>query len=114
MPPTLIHTFNENIKELLNTKVEEIKTVTVDPHAWDAFNNLYLDIIYESYEDVTYTTQQWLMKIFGNLVKIVSIIKIVDEIITNGNTEYISLNETDINKMEDIVRILLRTFQKSI
>ena len=112
MPPTLIHTFNENIKELLNTKVEEIKTVTVDPLAWDAFNNLYLDIIYESYEDVTYTTQQWLMKIFGNLVKIVSIIKIVDEIITNGNTEYISLNETDIKKMRTLFEYYYEHFKK--
>lgn len=113
MYPSLADTFDKNIKKLFELNVENTaRTVTVDPNAWNNFNNLYKEILYESYEDVSYTTQQWLMKIFGNVIKVICLIKIVEEVIGNNRLDNIALNDKDIAKAHTLYKYYYTHFRR--
>lgn len=110
---SLSTTFEENVKKLYELKSEKTpKTITVDPNAWDDFENLYLDIIHESYEDVTYSTQQWLMKACGNIIKVVCLIKLTECIIEKNQKEYISLEKEDIERAKLLFDYYYTHFKK--
>jgi len=97
MDSSVQEVYNNNITKIYNFKVDNTVAIDVEESAIESFNELYFEIIKESYrEDIPEVFQEWLSKVLGNLLKVVSIIKVARVFGSERDNTKISLNEYDI------------------
>ncbi|RPF57034.1 DUF3987 domain-containing protein [Aquisalibacillus elongatus] len=105
----VIDTFHNNIRCLYETNNVN-KEITVSEEAEHEFNELKMNILKKQYGDVDQLTEEWLAKVFSNLIKVTTLIKLSDTLI-NNKADSITLNKVDINKMEILFNYYYTHFQ---
>ncbi|MGP4073738.1 DUF3987 domain-containing protein [Piscibacillus sp. B03] len=105
----VISIFHNNIKYLYEFDCIN-KKVIVSEEADLEFNKLKMYITEQQYGDVDQLTEEWLAKVFSNLIKVVSLIKLSDVLI-NHKGDSITLDKKDIKKMKLLFNYYYSHFQ---
>lgn len=109
--------YKESITALFNLNLEKPWKVTVEKEAKGKFEELYKEIIEKSYnDDFPETVQEWEGKIFGNLLKVISLLLVAKKLETNKNLKEnpdLKLTVTDIENMKKLYNYYSSHFKKS-
>lgn len=106
--------FNSNINRLSNMSEEVDRTIIIPSTSRQAFEGMYKDIYFKSRdEDKSNFEQEWIVKAIGNIIKVVSLLKVANEI-ENGNVaETIKLTNRDIKNMYKLYEYYESHFKKA-
>src|SRR5699024_8489582 len=106
--------FNTNINRLSNMGEGVKRTIIISDVSRQAFEKMYKHLYFKSRdEDKSSFEQEWIVKVIGNIIKVVSLLKVAHEI-ENGNViENIKLTNRDIKNMYKLYEYYESHFKKA-
>jgi hypothetical protein len=114
IPELVEKTFNEKLSKVFKSEHSKEKIlVGLSKSGKAQFEMNYLNILLESYnENVSSAYQEWLSKAAGNLLKVVSLIKVADVLASEDDKYNIQLDESDMVRFEKLFNYYDNHFKK--
>jgi hypothetical protein len=115
MSKEIEESFHSRLIKLINLEVEDGEfAVKVQEKSKEQFEKLYFKIFKESYNpSYPDSYQEWLLKVFGNLIKLITLIKVSDKMKTSEKEKVIYLDESDITKIEQLFEYYNSHYKKA-